>query len=389
VCRHSLLIALALLLAPASALAATTTWNFAGEKKIDGWNYGGLTTMQLQPEGLLIRTETAGQLVKVADIGHSVTTITVSYTALNPSDGIFLWKPKGASLNQVYQLPVSFEAGHRKLVLDMQRIQEWDATSDRIGLGFNPGTNLILEKIELGSPTLTARIIYGAKAFWTFDELRPYSINFLWGPLLATSEEQVANMYNALPPGAPSANAFLYGVIGLALLTYLILKRFRGKYATMTRRAFTVFVCVTAGIWMIYDLRMGLEFVSYASKDWKTWWSQPLELQDFRDRGSFNAFLNKVQPLIKDEKAFVFVASHGWPYSGQMRYSAYPARPLPSDDPETPGATLWVVYGRQDIVLKDKKLTVDSVPVTPEGEMLLEFEPGAFVFRIDQLASKP
>ena len=127
---------------------------------------------------------------------------------------------------------------------------------------------------------------------------------------------------------------------------------------------------------------MGTEIISYAHKDVKTWWSQPYKLKDYRDRGSFAAFSHLVTEYTEGEENYVFVASHGWPYWSTLLYTAYPSLPLRLEE-ATDDVRTWVIYNRRDISLDDQnRLTLDGEPITPPGDMMLNFEPGSFVFQI-------
>jgi hypothetical protein len=125
---------------------------------------------------------------------------------------------------------------------------------------------------------------------------------------------------------------------------------------------------------------MGIELVSFAKTDGRTWWSKPLELKDFRDRGSFTAFAKTAAVFTEGKDQYVFIASHGWPFWGSMKYEAYPALPV-SEKTDTSGIDTWIIFNRFDIKTNgDGRLVVGGVPISPPGDIMMQFEPGSFVF---------
>lgn len=376
-----LLFLTAFLLVPSVCAAENvTSWNMVGETKIEGWNTNNLTSVQLIPQGLAVSTQTNGQLIRVSDIRHNVRTISITYLSPLGAEGIFFWRPKDMEGNDVYQIPMNFApaTSSTTVVLDMSQITEWDSRSDRIGFVLNAGSQLVLQKMEFAGPGFTENVIFPLKTLFRFDVARAYSINFLWGPLMTYSQQELDVLFNAFPPNADSWNTVLYALLGIALAVTLILKK---VLKIDTLRWLLIFVAV---IWVLYDIRMGAELISYANKDMKTWWNQPIELKDFRDRGSFNAFAKTAAPYAEGKERFVFIASHGWPFSGTMKYLTYPATPV-SLEGDTEGVDTWIVYNRNDIRIgPDNRLMLNGEPISPPGGIMMDFEPGAFVFVTQQ-----
>ncbi len=376
--RITFVIAIILFALPQSAAAKNvTTWNLMNQEKIEGWKATNITSVQLRPEGLALSTETRGQLVKAANIRHDVDSIRIAYLSIPGAEGVFFWHAKGMPPTEAYQIPISFRSAStpQQLVLDMGRVPGWDTEElDSLGFALEAGSQLMLQSMELSGPGLLDTMVYPVKSFFLFDDMHAYSINFLWGPLMTYGEEQMQRLYSQIPPLGTSANPVFYAVILLALIaTFAVRKRLR--------KPVTVFFLVVGALWVIYDIRMGTEFIRFAQKDIATFWSKPVELRDYRDRGSFNAFAQTVAPYTEGKDLYVFIASRGWPYIGTIQYETYPALPVSYEDEAAKNADIWIVFDRYDIAMDTEgRLALEGKPISPPGKILLPFEPGAFVF---------
>ena len=328
------------------------------------------------PEGLSISTETQGQLVHTSNFRHSINTISITVISRTGADGLFFWRAPGMAEDSVYQIPLSFpaKATPQKVVLDMAKLPEWDSRSDRIGFVLNAGSQMTLQEVSFSGPSAIDKIVYPLKTFFVLDTAHAYSINFLWGPLMTYSEDQLAQVFAQFPPIADSWNIAFYWILGIALVAvYVVRKLFH-------RNLLTPFFLLFAALWIVYDLRMGAELIQLARTDIKTWWSKPVELQDFRDRASFTAFAKTAVPFTEGKDRYIFIASHGWPFWGSMKYEAYPALPV-SHEGDTEGIDTWIVYNRNDILPNNEgRLELDGKPISPPGDIMMSFEPGAFVF---------
>ncbi len=365
------------LMVPTVCFAAnTTTWTLMNLQKLEGWNTANLTSVNLIPQGLAINTETQGQLVYTSDIRHSVDRITITYISPLGGGGVFFWRAPGMTESSVYQIPITFipNTAQQKVVLDMKDVSKWDARSDRIGFILDAGSQLVLQEISFTGPDLIDKIVYPLKTFFKIDVTRAYSINFFWGPLMTFSQQQLDSLYSTVPPSGTSWNKLFYVILGLALAATVLLKKLKKRDLTV------VFCILFAAMWITYDFRMGVEFMSFAKTDIRTWWSKPLELKDYRDRGSFTAFAKTAAVFTEGKDQYVFIASHGWPFWGSMKYEAYPALPVTFDS-DTEGIDTWIIFNRRDIKPNEEgRLVVNGEPVSPPGNIMMQFEPGSFVF---------
>ncbi len=230
---------------------------------------------------------------------------------------------------------------------------------------------LLLPAVTFANP-----IIEAGKSFWTFDAYRPYSINFLWGPQIGFTEYERGRLYAALPPtyesGTFAVNVFLTAT--LILIVGVGLLRKTPHRLLMLRSASLLFVA-----WIIMDIRMGSEFLSWVGHDHRTYIGADSNERTFRDRGRFYDFAEYAKQFLVNRDEYVFFARQPWPYLGNIRYLTYPSIPgidYKNDD-------TWVVYDRPDMTVDaDNRITISGEPVTPPGTMLGRFDASSFVFRV-------
>ncbi|MDP7069145.1 MAG: hypothetical protein QF815_01355, partial [Candidatus Peribacteraceae bacterium] len=199
----SLLFGLLVLTAPTVCAAeSSTTWNLMNQKQVEGWNANGFDNAQLIDEGFAIKSNAPGQIMKVSKIRHAVDRIGISYITPTGASGQFFWRPKGMDGSEVYQIPLTFEPTvvTQKIILDMSQVSEWDARSDRIGFALDGGIEFVLQSIDFTGPTGGESLTYPFKTFIVLDRARPYSINFLWGPLMTYSKDQYLSLFLQIPP---------------------------------------------------------------------------------------------------------------------------------------------------------------------------------------------
>lgn len=374
---YSFILGLFILCLPALCNAENvTTWNLRRQTQLEGWHMANLTTVNLLSEGLSIKTDTTGQATKNTQIPHNTFSVAITYTSSTGGNGVFIWRSADMKQGQAYQIPIDFVASTepQRMVLDMSNIPEWNIKSETIGFVISAGTNIVLQKVEFSGPSMTETLWYPVKTFFKFDQARAYSINFLWGPLMTYTQDQYDALLTTFPPQADSWNTVLYIAIAIALVWALWRKRKTG------RRAIVAFFLFFACLWILYDARMGAELIGYAYTDVQTWWSKPYEMKNYRDRGSFAAFADLVQQYTKGKDGYIFLASHGWPFWSTLQYSTYPARPRTLEEYNDTIDT-WIIYNRSDISLDESnRLILDGKPISPPGKVMLNFEPGSFVF---------
>jgi hypothetical protein len=346
------------------------------------WEVTGLTGIEKTNEGLHIVTERIGRIVQDFQAQHPSEAARITYRTGRSTDAYFYWHIRGKPREELVQFPFTFPRSlePRTVSLNLAPYPQWDPLADRIGFSFPVGTDLTIERIQLIGWSPGAKILEVAKAFWTFDEVRPYTINFVWGPLLVWNPVAREQLFAKVPPMARSANTVFYVILGIGLGSLLLIRR--SSKPGRQRMALLSFLGLLAGLWFLYDLRMGLEFLSYVRDDYVTYLSEPLGRRTFRELDFFDDVARAVAPGVAKEQRYVFIPNKPSPYAGLMRYHTYPSVPVgPDDSKDVP---FWFIYKRPDITLgPGGELVSNGKAISPPGRVFHEYEPGTFVFIVN------
>jgi len=376
-----LLVLLAIIFSPREY---TTTWDFRGQQIPGRWDITSLTIAAPTNQGLHIKTETTGRMLHNTEFERDVDAVRLTYLATRHTDAIFYWHIRGTPKADLVQFPFTIRASTKpeSMELNLGPYDQWDPRTDRVGFAFPAGTELLLQKVELLSWSPGAKVVEAMKTFWAFDALRPYSINFLWGPLLTHTSVAREQMFHRFPPLAYSANRIFYILLAAGLLVLLCLKKWKRNTPILQRRALIAFLGLLAALWLVYDLRMGSEFVNYFRTDYKTYHGETLGKRTFRTRGHFYDFARASVPVLADRDRYIFMAEQRWPYMGLMRYYTYPSVPTSPDKFEE--VDTWLIYDRPDITINEnRQLMMEGEAISTPGRILHEFSEGVFIFRKD------
>lgn len=266
----------------------------------------------------------------------------------------------------------------------MNRFSNWYRKTGRVGFVFSPGTTLVVQDITMEGYSWIEKAVNAWKTAWALDSMRPYSVNFLWGPMMTFSPLEMQNLYKNFPPVAVSANRALYVILALGLIyVFVRLPKLRGK-PEARYRVIVHFFLLFAGLWLLYDVRMGLEPLNQFMVDYKEYHSQQPGKATFRDRSYFNQFADDAATLVDpQEQYYAFVARHDWPFVGRIKYATYPSLPVIYDRRTAEqNIKTWVVFNRQDIVQDTEgRLRIGDEILTEPGTILHQFMDGTFVFR--------
>lgn len=356
-----------------AALLLAASVPFAAAEEIDFWNLRGrmpgnatssnLTVSEVTEEGLFVRTDTEGL---VAWPGHPLEgpaeAVTLRLRSSRAVTAKFAWvptddSPEGTMFQVPFEIPVTREARDVHVVLS--DYDGWDWRTEAVGIVFPAGSELILEEVTFRHWTPTERLIEGWKSFWTFDDFKPHSINFLWGPLVAGSEPGREQLYANLPPLAWSATRLFYTALLLAAGAGLFLAYARGKRPL----GLGVFTAVFCGLWLLFDARMGAEILSYAADDVRTYVRADGDEKVLRTHGPFYAAMEQLLPDIMKHGRYALHAPPGTIAFPNIRYRAYPSVPVLPDQNLT-GVQLHVVFG-------DTNVTVDAAGRLMRGSEVL------------------
>lgn len=378
---RNVIIVLTLLCMPVAAHAASkTTWSFLGSQVGPEWRVNGKARTTAEIGGLHIIPEEDTKIFREAQFTHAVDSVEITYLSLQETAAMLLWHRPGEPPEEVVQLPFVFT---RTMVastikLDTAWFTEWTSHPDTVGLLLPKGSDIQILQIAFVGLSPLEKAAALLRSYWTFDRFTPYTVNFLWGPVFTMSPIARENLYMELPPHGTYANTVWY----LLILGTAIGCTTWGWKRQRRRQALLCLAGAIATLWILSDVRMGLEAVSYARTDLVEYWNQPIPERKFRERADFPVFLNAIVPLLMDRGRYIFLTQYEYPLLGLLRYHTYPSGPV-APEKATEGVDTWVIYERPEITVNaEGQLTSEGKPISLPGAVLFEFRPGAFVFRI-------
>lgn len=341
------------------------------------WEGKGSISMQQEPNGILL---TSG-----AETGTFLTTelpkfmpegVTLFVTSAQNANVRFMWTKPNNLFNAI---DISIQAQNTEsLSLSLRANAGWRGPIRSIGFLLPPHTQILLNRMDLMRWSPGEKLRSVLKTFFMPDEYRPYSINFVWGPVIGLNPVEMHSVFLDLPPQQIYATYALNILLVIILAILILWARYRvpaGQRKTAVIRAFAI---VAIAVWILMDLRMGWEFLSWVRHDRSTYIAAPASSRTFRDRGQFYDFATFVKPYLSDRSSYIFFAEQAWPYLGNMRYLTYPS--IPGIDVEHDDT--WVIFGRGDVTLNEfGQLAVDGSPVSEPGKILARFDDESFVFR--------
>lgn len=337
----------------------------------------GTITMKQEANGILLSTgDGTGILLTSGLPGFMPEAASLFLAAARDTEVRFVWTRVGNAFSSVTfrvpagnTLPISFS---------LRQQPQWKPTLESVGLLIPPRSQILLNRMDFIRWSWGEKLTEAVKSFFIMDKYRPYSINFVWGPLLALNLIEEHAAFHNLPPQQISAT-FALNIGLLAVLPLLALwARFRKPPEMRIRFVIRNFIIILLTAWVLMDLRMGSEFLSWVSADRASYIAAPAETRTFRDRDRFYDFAAFVKPYVFDRGSYAFFAQEAWPYLGNMRYLTYPSIPgINVDRDDT-----WVIYSRPDIGVNDAgQVTIDGQAVSAPGKILARFNQASFVFR--------
>jgi len=143
--------------------------------------------------------------------------------------------------------------------------------------------------------------------FWTYDTFKPYTINLLNWPKIFWE----------------SANSIFYWIFILWSIIILFISWFKIKKANKK-----IFILALV-LFILYDIRMSLEMMSYYKNDYETYISKQKYEKVYRDRWDFYSFVDFVKDKldkswIKNFEKVSFYTDNNWPFPWSIIYFLYP-----------------------------------------------------------------
>jgi hypothetical protein len=139
-------------------------------------------------------------------------------------------------------------------------------------------------------------------------------------------------------------------------------------------------------LWLLLDLRIGLELMSYSVTDLRTYAFADESDRLLRTHEDLYAILPLAVPVLQEQERFALLTQRDTPDYANVRYQSYPAVPVPVHAPEDgEGLRLWFVLRRPDasvddtgrIVLRTKE---GALPLSPPGKIIKRLHDGSFLF---------
>ncbi len=367
------------LLLPASAFAMQSQFFDFGAGQINAtWEGKGPIQMKQTPNGVLLQTTGTGLFLTDTDLSVSPQMGSVTISSESPEGVYLVWIYKDDPSTFNHNLGLRLRAGANIATpFSLSEVQSWNDSSKYFGLLLLPNTTVLLHQIRFDELNAAERFLEIVRSFWTFDGMRTYSINFLWGPHIAENPVARQDLFAYVPPQTPSATAVMYVFL---IVTLVLITAFAAiqKTETAKRRAIMLGSFLLLSVWILFDLRMGSEFLASMVYDARSYILSSEQDRTFRDRDRFYDFADFAKLYVADRESYVFLAEQQWPYLGNMRYLTYPSIPgIAYDRDDT-----WVIYHRSDVSIDESgQLTVDSEPVTNPGKIIGRFDDTSFVFR--------
>lgn len=370
----------ALLLAPLSASAAwEETWDFRASQVPGRWEVSGESQTNAGLEGLRVTTKSVIQMTRETFFTQSFDTVEFLMMSAQDTEMIFVWHRPGSPEDELVQLPVVIpRSGTARLTrVDLSHYKEWPGKPDKVGMRFPAGADVIVQRITFRGWNPIEKGIEAVRSMMIFDQYRPYTINFLWGPTMTINPVAREQIWDSQPPRGRSVNSVLYALLAIGCVTFGIVRmRSRRKLAA------TGLLALLTLIWIGYDIRMGVELLSYFQRDYRSYISQPPEDRSFRERTDVQPFMDAARPYIEGEDRFVLLTDYRYPFGGILRYAMYPAVPVYPNEQTEALIRTWLVHEHSNVRIENGTLLVNGEVMAQSGSVVFEWDANSFVYRI-------
>jgi hypothetical protein len=364
----------------------TETLDFSEGKINAEWRGVGPITIERRADGILLQTgEGTGMLLTSSALSFLPHAAEIEAIVPESVAVKFIWSHVSDPEERTAYIQFTLRRNGTHDPVLLSRSNNWTKGQKEMGLLIDPHSVVFIKKIHFTKWSLFEQIKSGIRSWMQFDTLRPYSINFVWGPQIGWNPMEVNVMYDNVPP--ISTSAFWMFSLGLTVICIIVLIGNVTKAHFLRRMVNTRVLLVAIGAcWMVLDLYMGAQFLSWVRTDFATYISQPPETRTFRDRSNFYDFAMKAKELVSDRETYIFMSEVPWPYLGNMRYITYPSIPafrVGTDD-------TWVIFERVEMdVSPAGELTFNGDPVTHPGTVLSRPSTHTMVFRGAPLPVQP
>ncbi len=379
--RARLLALLLGLTLPIPVLAVVNVeWSFLGGNVSGQWEVNGWATTTPTEEGVRISANENGYMMRsTGDVRMPIDVVTIEAAASRPVEGALLWRIGDTS--EIGAVPFTLNGTGLPEVIHIYPAINgaWEPATKNIGIGLPAGSDVLLRGITLRHWNIYEKFFNSLKSYWTMDEQLPYSINFLWGPLIVTNPYTMKVMFDSSPAIGRSAVWVFLGAIALSLIAAALWKKGRSeasKIGTLSKAGFLVFG-VTAGCWAVFQIRMDTEYLNYVKKDLTTYVMQPADKKVLRNFENIYSSAETIKPHL-EEGPFVLISS--LPVKGMFRYLLHPAYPVEKENvPE--GTTSWFVFRDPGATVAGNQLLYKGAVLASSGAVIETFPDGSFLYQ--------
>ena len=360
---------------------SNTTWDFRGGNVPGSWKVTHLTEAAPSDAGLRLRADRDGSIMTIPVLDHDSQAVALHVLSPRNADIILLWHRRGTPEKEIVQLPVNITGSpeEQKIEISLARYGQWDERPDRFGIGLKAKTEITVGAIELLGWNIFEKFVEAVKSFWNFDDLNPYSINFLWGPILNFNPIARQQQFTMLPP--PVGWSFNKVMIPTLAVAGGILGFLAWRGSAPRRRTMAIFaVSIFAGAWLLWDMRMGLEFLHYAKQDAERFVLRPIGKRSFRTNLEFRDVVESSMPFLIRSKRYAFLSPPSLPFESIMRYLTYPS--LPSREGEgLKDVDVWLTFLMPEVTVNETgQLMMNDLVLSKTGHIIRRFVDGSFLF---------
>src|SRR3989344_4624964 len=362
-------------------------WKIETQDALKEWNFSGINEGRVTSAGFQFDvTEQATMFRPLPkDFHSSVDGIELAYDAAGLEEVSLLLLQFNNDNKITRRFKIGFLGGEgpttEYIPLDLHRSDI--AGTEEIAIVYKgDAKGVIFGHVKFFRYNLFEEMLGAWRSFWRMQSFQPFTINILHGPVVIRDIGPyfLAESQHVL---ARSVNAYLLvglSVFGIVLLFFGFYRiQSRGEQWNDERRnLLAIFFGTILAVWLLYDLRMGSEFIRNVAHDHWNYIVPPAPEKNFRDIGNFHEFAAGARKHLEGVEQYELFMRDRWPFFGMMRYETYPAKPNPGE----PSSDVWLIYDRKDMrVSNDGRLMLSGEPITEAGEVLWRFDPSSFLFR--------
>jgi hypothetical protein len=369
---------LCLSFAPLAHAAESDTWDLRTNSNLPSGSQG-LTVVEKTSDGIHVKTSTDGFVSWSTPLVHPADVLTLRIYSPDAVQMELLWHIKKSEVQAQQLIDIPASNGFQDVSIALTDSADWDWTSDQIALGIPQGSNLVVQSMIWTGYSVPEKISNAWQSFWTFDSFRAYTINFLWGPLITTNPIGLLHLFDHLPPTAWSIDRYIYGLLLVSAIMGAVFFVFNRKKGVKVIGI--VFFGTFACLWILFDLRMSAEVVSYAIHDVQTFVLPDMVNKTFRTHASFYAEAEQLLPTLKTYDRFLVLEPSSSPVYSNLRYMAFPSIAMTPDNDVT-GVKLFAVFDRPDIHVNTQGRLVDGNGqiLSGTGKIIDQFNDQTYLF---------